>query len=822
MKNFISTRATLDCFFDRGNFFDFRGSKSKHSQRSVSFLKQRKSEKGTIKKDKIVLLRCLITLVGQLIVLTAFGQLANDPWSARHSMELANFESEKSTLKIHNINSTKEITKEEGITSGSKAMKVVFKGDETTSGIELRPKLPWNTSAFGNFCLVFDATNLTDVSVPLIVSVHSKGGGALTRSASVPAGKTKTYFFELKGKDLHLDNGMRDDPPAWKTKAMQMKIKGSKRKVDFTKISAIKLYIESNYKDKILVFDNVRLLESPPRDPDYLKGIVDKYGQNNKVNFPIKISSDEELRQLADEELKALAISQPLPDRSKFGGWKDGPKLEATGYFRTEKVSGKWALVDPEGYLFFSTGIDNARMANTTTFTGIDYKDESVRYVDPEDVTPEDSKGIVTLTDKITSTAYPAYPKRADMFVGLPSYGAPLANHYSYRRESHRGPIEHGETFSFYQANLERRYGEQYPGSYLLKWRDVTIDRMLDWGFTSFGNWAAEDFYGSKRIPYFANGWIIGDFKTISKGLWSKMPDPFDPEFVRRAKLSIEVVANQVKGNPWCIGVFIDNEKSWGRDGSPQQRYMIALDALGMDAAQSPTKSAYMKILKEKYTSIEALAKAWGLEVSSWETLSKGISFHKQKKFGEGFLQDLAEMTETYASEYFRIVHDALQEKMPNHLYMGVRFTPWGMTPEVRKAAAKYVDVFSYNYYRESIGVKYWEFLKAIDKPAIIGEYHFGALDAGYFHTGIIHASDQADRARMWKQYTYDVIDNPYFVGAHWFQYIDSPISGRAHDGENYNIGFVTNTDIPYPHMIKAAKELHKNLYPRRYGDLKN
>jgi agarase len=28
-------------------------------------------------------------------------------------------------------------------------------------------------------------------------------------------------------------------------------------------------------------------------------------------------------------------------------------------------------------------------------------------------------------------------------------------------------------------------------------------------------------------------------------------------------------------------------------------------------------------------------------------------------------------------------------------------------------------------------------------------------------------------------------------------------------------------TDVPYEHMVDAAKEVHKNLYPRRYGFLK-
>ena len=65
------------------------------------------------------------------------------------------------------------------------------------------------------------------------------------------------------------------------------------------------------------------------------------------------------------------------------------------------------------------------------------------------------------------------------------------------------------------------------------------------------------------------------------------------------------------------------------------------------------------------------------------------------------------------------------------------------------------------------------------------------------------------------------IIDNPYFVGAHYFQYMDGPIAGRAYDGENYNAGMVNITDVPYKPMVKAVKEVNSNLYQRRYGYLK-
>ena len=63
------------------------------------------------------------------------------------------------------------------------------------------------------------------------------------------------------------------------------------------------------------------------------------------------------------------------------------------------------------------------------------------------------------------------------------------------------------------------------------------------------------------------------------------------------------------------------------------------------------------------------------------------------------------------------------------------------------------------------------------------------------------------------------MIDNPYFFGVHWFQNLDSPTSRRAFDGENYNVGFVRITDVPYEPMVRAAKELNRELYNRKYGE---
>lgn len=708
-----------------------------------------------------------------------------------------------------------------GVTDGKQAIQVTFRSNSTHSGISFKPDRPWDWSLLGDSGLAFDVANTGAHSTQVYVSVADREGKNGVRTACIPLGdNSETYYLMLGGDALNVDSGLRDDPPAWKIDGKKLIWLWGSKQLDLSRIAKVSIYTETILHDRTLVIDNFRLIHNLETEPTYLTGVCDRFGQNAKTEFPAKVHSEAELEAIAQKELRYLAKSRPMPDRSAFGGWKAGPQLEATGYFRTEKMGNKWALVDPEGYLFFSTGIANARMANTATMTGVDFGKPSLREVDSKELTPEDSKGFVRTSAESRQTQFVASQLRHDMFEWLPEYNDPLEDHYTYVRSVHQGPVKHGEAFSFYQANLERRYGETSPRSYLTKWRDVTVDRMLDWGFTSMGNWTDPSFYQVNKIPYFANGWIIGDYKTLSSGndYWSPMPDPFDPEFVRRAKVVATAIANEVNDNPWCVGVFVDNEKGWGRMGSFESQYGIVLNALSLDAVESPTKAAMTGILKKKYISIDDLNVAWSTEVESWEVMAKGVNITTNN---EAVREDFSELLAAYASEYFRVVDEALDAVMPNHLYMGVRMASWGLTPEVVAAAKKYTDVISYNVYKEGVREEDWDFLRDVDMPSIIGEFHMGTTsDTGLFHPGLIVAADQADRGRMFKEYMASVIDNPYFVGAHWFQYIDSPLTGRSYDGENYNVGFVTIADIPYPEMTAAAKELNSSLYERRYGDV--
>ena len=167
-----------------------------------------------------------------------------------------------------------------------------------------------------------------------------------------------------------------------------------------------------------------------------------------------------------------------------------------------------------------------------------------------------------------------------------------------------------------------------------------------------------------------------------------------------------------------------------------------------------------------------------------------------------------------FAQRYFRTIAEALHQHAPNQLYLGCRFaaTP---SPAV-EACAEFADVVSFNFYKTVLAAEDFAALAPLDKPAIIGEFHFGALDRGLFHAGLGVTSNQDARAAAYTSYLQSAVENHLVIGTHWFQYVDEPITGRWFDGENYNIGFVDVADTPYPELVNAATAIHREVYQRR------
>jgi hypothetical protein len=119
----------------------------------------------------------------------------------------------------------------------------------------------------------------------------------------------------------------------------------------------------------------------------------------------------------------------------------------------------------------------------------------------------------------------------------------------------------------------------------------------------------------------------------------------------------------------------------------------------------------------------------------------------------------------------------------------------------------------SFNLYKRD--VEDFVLPEDIDKPVIIGEFHFDWLDPGMFHTGLQKTASQQQRGEMYGSYVRGALRNPLIVGTHWFQYKDEPTTGRG-DGENSQCGFVDVCDTPYDELAQAAREVGDILYEYR------
>ena len=485
---------------------------------------------------------------------------------------------------------------------------------------------------------------------------------------------------------------------------------------------------------------------------------IDEFGQFRHKDWPGKVHSVAELkRQIATEENDLKAHPGPS-ERNQYGGWTAGPKRKATDFFRVEKYQDKWWLVDPEGRLFWSHGINCVHSsANTPTSDRENY--------------------------------YQSLPAERSEFA--PFYGrGSWAPHGYYKDHT---PYK---TYDFFRANSLRKYGADWKS----KFADLTHRRLRSWGLNTIANWSDSSIFLIRKTPYVTT--IHASCKLIegSKGYWGKFYDVFDPSFREGLRKRLASEKGRSANDPWCIGFFVHNEIAWGDEVS------LALAALKSPADQA-AKIVFVQDLCSKYKSIEKLNAVWGTKHASWaDLLNSQETPDKQKTWG-----DLTRFYTKIAETYFRIIREEVKRVAPNQLYLGCRFA-W-VNNRAARAATKFCDVVSYNRY--SYSVENHRLPDNIDLPTIIGEFHFGALDRGMFHTGLKKTANQKDRADTYKRYVRGALRNPSIVGTHWFQYKDQAATGRG-DGENYQIGFLDVCDTPYPEIIRTCREVGYTLYDYR------
>ena len=122
-------------------------------------------------------------------------------------------------------------------------------------------------------------------------------------------------------------------------------------------------------------------------------------------------------------------------------------------------------------------------------------------------------------------------------------------------------------------------------------------------------------------------------------------------------------------------------------------------------------------------------------------------------------------------------------------------------------------DVFSINCYAVNPTASIQRVVDlGVDLPVMIGEFHFGALDAGLPATGLEGVADQYERGVAYRYYCESVAAHPYGVGCHYFQCYDQFTLGRF-DGENYNIGLFDICSRVYPEMMNEIRDCAGSIY---------
>ncbi len=626
---------------------------------------------------------------------------------------------------------------------------VTFKPKEGTWNLsdyaEVSVELTNKDSKWVRFYLRVDSANADMWSNSNLQSVVVKPGGKCTLSTYVMLGP---WRFDKPIKLI----GMRGAP-------------GDKGGIDPSRVTQVYVFTENSKTpqsfeiEKITAGGEFKILNADTFIP-----FIDEFGQFNHANWPGKIHSLEEMQRHKEAEEKELAENPGPSDWDNFGGYKTGPKLKATGFFRVEKHEGTWWMVDPNGRLFWSHGIDCVRMAEATPIND-----------------------------------------RENYFANLPEADSSFGKFYGTGSWAPHGYYQtHNpyKTYDFAKANMLKKYGDD--------WQSISGEaahkRLRSWGLNTIANWSNEAIYLMRKTPYTAT--IRYDAKKIegSTGYWGKFYDVFDPCYREAIRRGMEREKGKSAGDPWCVGFFIDNELSWGDEMS------LGLAALASPGSQ-PAKKVLVDDLKAKYQTVEKLNAAWDTNFADWDALlqNKFTPPDKQKWAKQKAFAELSAFYTKIAETYFAAVKEEMKKAAPNQMYLGCRFA-W-VNDLAIKAAAKYCDVVSFNFYEYTVENN--RLVESIEKPVIIGEFHFGALDRGMFHPGLKRAADQNDRADKYSEYVRGALRNPNIVGTHWFQYQDQPTTGRG-DGEDYQIGFIDIADTPYPETVGASRYIGRTMYEYR------
>lgn len=335
-------------------------------------------------------------------------------------------------------------------------------------------------------------------------------------------------------------------------------------------------------------------------------------------------------------------------------------------------------------------------------------------------------------------------------------------------------------------------------------------------GFNTAGDWSDEHAASAGGVPYCRPLERYWQYRHTPRCAGS-FPDVYHPHLAADIREDADAALRDTVNDPAMLGYFLDNEPGWhGHAAGPAA-------AMLYETADCYSRRALAGWLRSRYGTGRALRTAWGM-TASVAAVARGVW---SEPLTPAATRDLAAFSTVMIRKLCETLSAACRRVDANHLNLGVRW--WTFPPLYALRAMRCFDVVSFNYYLPKVdmigygaerepGVE--EEVARLQRPFMVGEWHFGAFDGGLPGAGLSAVKDQAERGKVFRVYLEHAAALPWLVGAHWFNMYDRPALYATVNGENANIGFFDIAHAPHRPICDAARRTHARMYELAAGRL--
>ena len=378
-----------------------------------------------------------------------------------------------------------------------------------------------------------------------------------------------------------------------------------------------------------------------------------------------------------------------------------------------------------------------------------------------------------------------------------------------------------------YHRNVAAKFGGEEA------WATSAMARLTAWGFNTLpaGHSPTLRHRGLPHILFASFGSAFARREWIAEPIhWTGFPDVFSPRWPTHCRIVARKMAAEGRGDPWCLGTFLDNELEWyGKHGH-------LVDEVFRLGPGQPAKKALYDWLLRRYGSLGPLNRQLGSQYAGEQAFLAATAPPPESAaldaVRDGFLAEIAE-------RYFAVAAEAMRTADPEHLVLGCRFA--GRTPEPALAAAgKYNDVYTFNTYPRVDFESAWRpdgaggtvervprelsaMYRVVRRPMIITEWSFPALDSGLpcKHGAGMRVDTQQQKAACYRIFANAMADLPFMVGYHYFMWADEPAPGISSTfPEDSNYGLVNEKDETYEVLTKTATAVNRGVAARHARSL--